>query len=360
MSSHRSGKNPTLPPTSKRIADARKKGNVAKSNDLTSSIVFCATVLALFFFVPWIGQTILSWFEQRILYAAEHDQIIKTSYSWIDAMLFIGKVTMPVVVIAFFSALIAGYIQIGPLLTFRPLELNFERINFISGLKRLISPDLWFDLAKSLLKIVCSVWIVSLVLSRYIEEASRLSTVSIALSMRWIERTAFHILIGVMLFYLVTGVGDYFWQKYRHRHRLKMTHEEIKREHREMEGDPHHRAHRQRLHKDLLQHQMITSVKDADCIIVNPDHVSVAIRYDRENMHAPIVMASGYRLTAKLIKDVARQYDVPIYLDVPLARALVDTTPGEAIPEVLYEAVAVVLQFVYGMNEKFSDTIDQS
>jgi len=133
---------------------------------------------------------------------------------------------------------------------------------------------------------------------------------------------------------------------------LMMTREEVKREHKEQEGDPKHKAERQRLHRDLLRHQMIEAVRTADAVIVNPDHIAVAIRYDEEKMSSPKIVATGRRLVAQQIKEVARRYGVPIYRDVPLARSLAELELDDEIPEELYEAVAAVLRFVYEQRER--------
>jgi flagellar biosynthesis protein FlhB len=129
-----------------------------------------------------------------------------------------------------------------------------------------------------------------------------------------------------------------------------MTRDEVKREAKESEGDPSHRAERQRLHREILEQRMVAEVRKADFVVVNPDHIAVALRYDRDGEGAPVVVASGERLVAERIKEVARQAGVPIFRDVTLARSLRDVPEGEEIPVALYEAVAEVLRVVYGME----------
>ena len=129
-----------------------------------------------------------------------------------------------------------------------------------------------------------------------------------------------------------------------------MTREEVKREYKESEGDPSHRAERQRLHRELMEQRMVAEVRKADFVVVNPDHIAVALRYDRDGEAAPVVVARGERLLAERIKQVAREAGVPIFRDVTLARSLRDLPEGEEIPAALYEAVAEVLRAVYAMN----------
>jgi len=129
-----------------------------------------------------------------------------------------------------------------------------------------------------------------------------------------------------------------------------MTREEVKREYKESEGDPSHRAERQRLHRELLEQRMIAEVRKADFVVVNPDHIAVALRYDRDGEAAPIVVARGERLLAERIKQAAREAGVPIFRDVTLARSLRELAEGAEIPAALYEAVAEILRTVYAMN----------
>src|SRR5205814_9398656 len=121
-------------------------------------------------------------------------------------------------------------------------------------------------------------------------------------------------------------------------------------EHKETEGDPSHRAERQRLHRELAEQRMVAEVRKADFVVVNPDHIAVALRYDRDGEAAPVIVARGERLVAERIKQVAREAGVPIFRDVTLARSLRDLPEGSEIPAALYEAVAEILRVVYGLN----------
>jgi flagellar biosynthetic protein FlhB len=143
------------------------------------------------------------------------------------------------------------------------------------------------------------------------------------------------------------GVLDYLWQRHRHRQSLRMTREEVKRERKEVEGDPLHKAERQRLHREALEQRRVGDVREADFVVVNPDHVAVAVRYDRGGPSAPVVVAKGERLLAERIKEIAREAGVPIFRDVALARSLRDVEEGAPIPETLYDAVAEILRLVY-------------
>jgi flagellar biosynthesis protein FlhB len=152
----------------------------------------------------------------------------------------------------------------------------------------------------------------------------------------------------MVLVVVAIGFGDFLWQRHRFMKDMRMTREEVKREYKEQEGDPHHKQERMRLHKELLQQRMLNAVRKADFVVVNPDHIAVAIRYDKDSQEAPVVVAKGERILAQKIKEIARESGVPIFRDVSLARALRDVEEGDEIPEALYEAVAEILRVVYG------------
>jgi flagellar biosynthetic protein FlhB len=154
--------------------------------------------------------------------------------------------------------------------------------------------------------------------------------------------------MNVVAVVVAVGFLDFMWQRHSHKKKMMMSKEEVKREHKESEGDPHHKHERKRLHKELLEQRMVNSVRKADFVVVNPDHIAVAIQYDKEGNSAPLVVAKGERLLAEKIKEVAREAGVPIFRDVSLARALRDVEEGDEIPEALYEAVAEILRVVYG------------
>ena len=131
-----------------------------------------------------------------------------------------------------------------------------------------------------------------------------------------------------------------------------MTRDEVKRESKESEGDPSHRAERQRLHRELMEQRMVAEVRKADFVVVNPEHIAVAVRYDRASDAAPTVVAKGERLLAERIKQLAREAGVPIYRDIGLARALNELPEGDEIPEVLYEAVAELLRALWEADSR--------
>jgi len=159
------------------------------------------------------------------------------------------------------------------------------------------------------------------------------------------------LIVKVAAFLFAVGVLDRFWQAHVFAKEQRMSKHDVKQEYKQTEGDPHIKGQRKQLAEELLMHGSIEDVKNADVVVVNPEHIAVALRYDDDDEEAaPRVMAKGQRVMAEKIKEVARQFGVPIMRNVPLAHALHDLDVGEEIPEDLYEAVAEVLNFVYQLE----------
>jgi flagellar biosynthesis protein FlhB len=161
----------------------------------------------------------------------------------------------------------------------------------------------------------------------------------------------YRISVRVGLLFLTFAIFDVWWQHRTYMKDLMMTKDEVKREYKESEGDPHHKAKRKELHMEILEGAQMEAVKDANVVVTNPDHVAVAIKYDREKDQAPRIVCKGVDSRAEAIKAVAKQADVALLRNVPLAHALLRVEVGEEIPEDLYDAVAEVLNFVYGLKQ---------
>jgi flagellar biosynthetic protein FlhB len=161
----------------------------------------------------------------------------------------------------------------------------------------------------------------------------------------------FRVSIRVGILFIVFAIFDVWWQRHSYLKDLMMSKDEVKREYKESEGDPHHKAKRKELHHEILESAQMESVRGADVVVTNPDHVAVALKYDKDKDGAPRVLAKGIDSRAEAIKALARESDVAMLRNVPLAHALLRVDVGEEIPEDLYDAVAEVLNFVYGLKQ---------
>jgi flagellar biosynthesis protein FlhB len=247
-------------------------------------------------------------------------------------------------------ALGAGLLQTRGLLAWGALRPDLGRLSPAAGLGRAFGGEAAAQVGKGLLKATMVAVLAWLTVRPVLAGLAALAGAPVPRLASALGLVAAQLAERVALVALALGVADYLLVRRRHLGRQRMTREEVRREHKESEGDPSHRAERQRLHRELLEQRMVAEVRKADFIVVNPDHIAVALRYDRDGEAAPVVVARGERLLAERIKAVAREAGVPIFRDVTLARSLRDLPEGTEIPEALYEAVAEILRAVYAIS----------
>jgi flagellar biosynthetic protein FlhB len=267
------------------------------------------------------------------------------------AVVILFKVTAPLLAAGAVLGAFVGYVQVGSLFSMEAVKPSFEKINPMTGFKnKFFSMQTYMELFKSLVKLVVvgllvylgikgSLHDVALLVRQPVEESGRVAGELLK---------GFAMKAGGVL--VMLGAVDAFFQRHQHTKKLKMSKEDVKKEHKESEGDPHIKHQRKHLHQELMQHNMVQNVKKADVVIVNPTHIAVAITYRKGEMGAPQVSAKGERLIAQQIIAIAKENKIPILRDVPLAHALNEIEVGEEVPEELYTAIAEVLNWVYAQE----------
>lgn len=351
MAGDRPGGEPTEEPTPRRIRQAREKGQIAKSGDFSSSFAFAAAFGAFTIGAAFMGQRLSAIVHNGLSRATAQGQL-QAGLVLTRAARDVGMLVAPILGAAFVAALTVGYLQAGGLFTLKPLVPDFKKLNPIAGLKNIFSKRTAFELLKSVVKLTAIGGLAYVTMRPYIADLPRLAGTPAPQALSFVGMIAIKLGLRVVVLYVIIGAADLLWQRRTFKKDQMMTREEVKREHKESEGDPQHKADRQRLHRELGDQQTIAAVKDADCVIVNPDHIAVALRFDQESMDAPQVVAKGERLIAQQIKEIARRYGVPIYRDVRLARALNELELDDQIPAELYDAVAELLRFIYQQDEE--------
>ena len=173
----------------------------------------------------------------------------------------------------------------------------------------------------------------------------------IACTLTVLGELVFRVAVRVGLLYMLFSIFDLWFQRRSYMKDMMMSKDEVKREYKESEGDPHHKHKRKEMHMEILEGAQMEAVKGADVVVTNPTHLAIALRYDKEKDNAPRVIAKGMNLRAEAIKELAKQSNVSILRNVPLAHALHRLEVGHEIPEELYDAVAEVLNFVYGLKK---------
>jgi flagellar biosynthesis protein FlhB len=345
----------TEKPTPKRIRDARKKGNIAKSKDLTNSILFMATIMLFAILNSFNAGVLMNYMKDaiRIAFSIKELDMERTLDAFAVGGLAMFKVLAPIMAVNIVLALAIDFMQVGALFTAETIKPKFDKLNPVNGFKGMFfNKKTYVELLKTLTKIVILSALFYVIFKSYLGPLVLAARRSLLYSAGLTGEILFDIAVKIGGLFLVIGVVDFGIQKQLWLKDLMMTKYEVKQEYKQDEGDPHHKAARKRLHRELLQHNAVQDVKKADVIIVNPTHIAVAIRYRKEEMPAPQIIAKGEMLMAEKILEIARENNIPVMRNVPLAQALNKLDIGDEIPEELYEAVAEVLNWVYRLSKQ--------
>jgi flagellar biosynthetic protein FlhB len=341
--------NKTEKATPKKRAEARKKGQVARSQDINGAVVMLASVLALSAFGPGM------WRRMADATVAILDLIKQPSV--VDRK-GIGQLFMevgghmlggfaPILIVCAVAGLMANVLQVGFKPSFQALKPDFKKLNPASGLKQLVSPNSAVEAVKSTLKVAAVGAIVALALFPKLDEMAALVGMPAEAFLPALATLVMQIAQRAALAYLAIAAADFFWQRHRFEKGLKMDKEEVKQEHKGQELPNEIRMAQRRRAMELARARMMDAVPTADVVVTNPTHYSVALKYDSDNP-APIVVAKGTDHLALRIRHTAAEYGISVVPDPPLARALYASVDvGRMIPEEMFAAVAQLLAYVY-------------
>ncbi|MFD2371311.1 flagellar biosynthesis protein FlhB [Brevibacillus sp. GCM10020057] len=340
--------------TPKKKQEARKKGQVAKSQDLSPSI----SLTAFFFLLIMLGSEMLATF-QRIMRESLttyigwqlNEENLKVMVMQLAYEAF--KIVGPVLGVSLLVAFAVNFMQVGWLFSTEPLQMKLEKLNPIEGAKRIFSIRSLVELLKSLLKISAGIYVAYTILWNTKEQVVQLSLKSLGTVLSYTagEVAKLGIYLGVLLF--VLAVLDYAYQRYEHEKNLRMSKQDLKDEYKQSEGDPLIKGKIRERQRSMAIRRMMQELPKADVIITNPTHFAVAIRYNASEMSAPTVVAKGQDYLALKIREVAKKHRIVTMENKPLARALYSQCEiGQQIPEELFKAVAEVLAYVYKLQGK--------
>lgn len=349
----------TEQPTAKRLRDARRKGQVVRSHDLSSAVLLVVSVAVLYLaggsVAGWVGDAMREQLEYAATYRGPLDQAaaLGVLFNGVKAMAFI---LAPLFATLLVVALLANYFQVGSVFSFEPVKPNANKLNPAEGFKqKFLKARPYVELGKTALKLVVASLVVGAVLWSARRDIVELTRQPAQLAVSYTAWLIFQIGLRVGIAFLVLGAADYFIQRYFHRRELMMTKHEVKEEYKETEGNPIHKSLRRARHREIMMQAMMDAVRRANVVVVNPTHVAVALHYERETMGAPTVVAKGADLMAAQIRKIAEESQVPIMRDIPLARTLYELEIEQEVPEELYESVAVVLRWVYKLAEEHGE-----
>jgi flagellar biosynthetic protein FlhB len=246
---------------------------------------------------------------------------------------------------------LADFLQVGALFSMEVIKPKFEKLNPVQGLKNMFAKKQFVEMIKNVVKVGVTAYVVYGVVRDAMDVIALTIRSDEHMLVEVMGELVFRIASRVAILFVVFAIFDVWWQHRVFHKDMMMTKDEVKREYKESEGDPHHKAHRKQMHHEIIEQAAMQNVRKADVVVTNPEHVAVALRYDRDQDGAPKVLCKGVETRAAAIRELAKEADVPIMRNVPLAHALLRLEVGDEIPEDLYDAVAEVLNFVYSLRD---------
>ncbi len=342
----------TEEPTAKRLDDARQKGQVAKSKEISFVAVIFAGLICLYFSGGYLYENITN-VMYYFFWDAPHLELDEGTavQFFTDAITQIFFAIIPFLLVIFLVAFIANVAQIGGFLfTLEPLQPKFSKISPAKGIKRVFSMQSVVELIKSLFKIFVTGTVAFLEIMNEWDMIPYTAYMSAWDLLGFISYISLKIIFYVLLVMLIMATADFSFQKFDFNNNMKMTKQEVKDEMKQTDGNPETKRRIKQVQHDLSQKRMMQEVPSADVIITNPTHFACALKYE-EGMIAPTLLAKGKDLVAHKIKDIAKEHDIPVVEDKTLARAIYKTTEiGDIIPPDLYQAVAEILAYVYRLK----------
>ena len=343
--------------TPKKLDDARKEGRVARSSDLINGFM----LLLMFFVLKLFGGIMANLFlDSFVKYYNKASDISMEVFDVRQAVNLSNEIvldiviaSLPVLIGSFVVALVGNIVQVGWKVTGKPLKPKLDRLNPIGGLKRMFSQEKVVELIKSILKVL------AIALVAYNEVKDRWKFILNLYDFEFMQAilNIFDIVLDVgikiSVIFVIIGLADFGYQKWKHLHDLRMSKQEVKDEMKQSEGDPQIKGQIRQKMREGARRRMMQELPKADVVITNPTHFAVAVKYDKETAEAPYVLAKGADYVAANIKEIAKQNNIEIVENKPLARMLYyNVEIGDQIPPELYQMVAEVLAYVYSVKNK--------
>lgn len=335
--------------TPKKRAEARSKGQVARSQELPGSFIMLLILLSFIALGGYMKDGLTRMFglifEQKLLMELNSENLLSLFYDLLVQLLLL---LAPIFAIAVIIAILGNFVQFGFLITGENLKLNFTRLNPIQGFKNIFSMRSLVEFVKNILKLIIIGYIVYSTLWGARSDILKLSHVSVGNLFSFTASLTLKLGITISAVLVVMAIVDFVYQKYEYEKSLKMSLQDIKDEYKKTEGDPLIKGKIRERQRRMAMQRMMQEVPNADVIITNPTHFAVAIKYDSQKMQAPVVVAKGTDYVAMRIREVATENRIMLMENKPLARALYARTEiGDTIPPDLFQAVAEILAYVY-------------
>ncbi len=356
MAEKNDGGDKTELPTPKRLRDARKKGDVAKSKDISAALVTLIWFLLIALSSAYVASEIALFFSDTLDNSIKmpFEQALKT-LGW-EACALLVKLSALVLLPIALLATGAEFMQVGPIVTGEKMKLSFDKLNPVEGLKRMFGKDGLVEMVKTLIKVLLIIVIIYAIIKAALSDAvqfvqfagtapvhqSGTQVASAAIDMTYsLTLQFFGMVVGV---FILVGIADRLYSKHQFIQKMKMSMRDIKQEHKDDEGDPHIKAKRREMHQEWANQNAVGAAGGAAALLVNPTHLAIAIDYDENDTPVPVIAGKGEGALAEAMRDAARKADVPIIRNIAAARRLwARGEVGEIVPEDMFDAIAEII-----------------
>lgn len=348
----------TEPATDKKLRDARDEGKVAKSKELTAAFDLIVLFLVLKVFMSFVGEKLLGFFSYiynrmpDFLHETQKDMSSVTVRNFMNDIILQFLLTcLPFFIFGVVVTILVSIVQVGWKVTTKPMAPKLDKFNPINGFKRIFSKDAIFELIKSVLKIGVILYMAYSSIKSHQNDIFILYELPLKRAVALVGDIIINTGLKISIVYLIVGIVDYIYNKHKFNEDMKMTKQEVKDEFKNTEGDPAIKGQQRKRMQEAAQRRMMQDVPKADVVITNPTHFAVAIKYDADTNQAPVVTAKGQDYVAMKIKEIARDNNIRIVENKPLARMLFHNVElGAEIPPELYQSVAEILAMIYKEN----------
>lgn len=344
----------TEAPSEKKRQDARERGTVAKSTEINSVIVLLTALFLMKILGPWIIKELSSSMMEFMKSTSETEMDYARLMMLIrKALILLAKIAAPITGGIMLMGIVANVVQVGFLFTLKPLMPKLEKINPVSGFTRLFSMRSIVETLKNIVKLSIIITVAYITLKKEFGTMLTLSDASVLSIWTYALAASYNVIIRIALAMIIIAVLDYAYQRFEHEKQLKMTHQEVKEERKQLEGDPQVKSRIRSLQREMARRRMMEQVPKATVVVTNPTHLAIALRYEPKENDAPVVVAKGKDLIAQRIKKLAKENNVPVVEDKPLARSMYDKVEvGFPIPVEFFTAVAEVMAYVYRLKNR--------
>lgn len=346
----------TEEPTHRKLERARKKGQVARTIELSPTLVTLAVCILFLFIGVWFFSSLLQFLYSSIENVKQGITPDKLHLIVLSMGMDFLKITFPLMACALFVSLLSEIFQVGLYFSYQALAFDLSKIGFNFGrlLSKIVpSLKMLIEYSKAIFKIIIITYFGWKTISSNYEKIVFTMSGEVFSSFFLMCKLSYEIMLNSAIFLAIMSILDYLYQRHEHRRSLKMTKYELKDEWKQMEGDPLMRARIREKQRQMAARRMMAEVEKADVVITNPTHIAVAIRYDSSFMSAPMVVAKGESFIAEKIVTIAKEHNIPIVENKPLVAALYKAiSVGEEISADFYAAVAEVLAFVWKLKRK--------